>query len=186
MRRPYSDYPVCDGSPDRLLGTVNAAQFLSRPQEEVRALLDPALYAPLSIGAERLVERMQQQGRRLAILLDEHGGVAGVVGFNALSQAVLGELAAPPGGGSELIRRRAGDALLVRGECPLHVLLTETGIALEARRADTVAGAVTEALGHVPRVADEVLLPGHRLRVTEVSRRRVAEVLIRPRARSDA
>ncbi|HTE05307.1 MAG TPA: CNNM domain-containing protein, partial [Planctomycetota bacterium] len=156
-RRPYSDYPVFDGTPDRLLGTVNAARLLAHPGQDTRALLDPALYAPLSIGAERLVERMQQQGRRLAILLDEHGGVAGVVGFNALSQAVLGELAAPPGGvGEQLIVRRAGDTLLVRGDCPLHVLLTETGLALQARRADTVAGAVTEALGHVPRVSDEV------------------------------
>jgi putative hemolysin len=184
--RPFSDYPVCDGSPDRLLGTVNAARFLARPHQDPRQLIEPALHAPLSIGAERLVERMQRQGRRLAILLDEHGGVAGVVGFNALSQAVLGELAAPQGAQHELIRRREGDALLVRGECPLHVLLTETGLELAARRADTVAGAVTESLGHVPRVSDEILLPGHRLRVTEVSGRRVAEVLIRPRGRSDA
>jgi len=183
--RPFSDYPVCDGTPDKLLGTVNAAQFLSHPQQDSRQLIEPALHAPLSIGAERLVERMQLQGRRLAILLDEHGGVAGVVGFNALSQAVLGELAAPQGGQRELIRRREGDALLVRGECPLHVLLTETGLELQARRADTVAGAVTEALGHVPRVSDEVLLPGLRLRVTEVTGRRIAEVIIRPRGRSD-
>ncbi len=184
--QPFSDYPVCDGTPDKLLGTVNAALWLARPQADVRALIEPALYAPSSIGAERLVERMQREGRRLAILLDEHGGVAGVVGFNALSQAVLGELAAPPGSQRDLIRRREGDALLVRGECPLHVLLTEAGLELPARRADTVAGAVTEALGRVPRVSDEVLLPGLRLRVTGVSGRRVAEVLIRPRSRSDA
>ncbi len=179
--RPFSDYPVCDGSQDRLVGTINAAVVFGQPHTDLRKLIEPALFAPLSIGAEQLVERMQREQRNLAILLDEHGGVSGLVGYGALSQAVLGELAAQPGMERDLIRRRRGDTLLVRGDCPLHLLLEETDIELPARRADTVAGAVTEALGRVPRVADEVVGPGWRLRVIGLHRRRVEQVLIRRR-----
>ena len=62
------------------------------------------------------------------------------------------------------------------------MLREEGGVELPARRADTVAGAVAEALGHVPRRGDELLLPGLRLRVAAVRGRRVEQVVLRSRA----
>ncbi len=179
--RPFADYPVCDGSPDRLLGSVNAAAVLGRPTEPAAALIEPALIAPVSIGAERLVERMREEGRRLAILLDEHGGVAGVVGLGALGRAVLGEIETVPATAASAIRRRGAETLLVRGDCPVRVLEEEGGVTLPARRAGTVAGAVAEALGRMPRRGDEVLAGGQRLRVLTTRRRRADLVVIRPR-----
>lgn len=184
--RPHTDYPVCDGEPDELLGTVSTVQLLSRPETSRRDLLEPALLAPESIGAERLVMRMQQENRRLAILLDEYGGTEGVVGMASLSKAVLGEIETVSAAGRDVIVRRGRDSLLVRGSCPVHVLREETGVEIETRRADTVAGAVVEALGHVPRPGDEVLLDSWRLRVATVRGRRVTAVLIRPRSQEDA
>jgi len=180
--QPYADYPVSDGSPDKLLGTVNAAAVLARPQQPLASLLEPALIAPLSIGAERLVERMRREGRRLAVLLDEHGGVAGVVGLGALSRAVLGEIETLPPAARNAIVRRGPDALLVRGDCPVRLLEEEAGVALDVRRAGTVAGAVSEMLGRIPRRGDELLLGGLRLRVLTTRRRRAEVVLLRPRA----
>jgi putative hemolysin len=179
--RPHTDYPVCDGEPDRLLGTVSTVRVLSRPDTARRELIEPALLAPETIGAERLVERMRLGESRLAILLDEYGGVEGVVGLSSLSQAVLGEIQTVTDATRSAIVRRGRDSLLVRGNCPVHILLEETGVDIQTRRADTVAGAVVEALGHVPRAGDEVLLENWRLRVATVRGRRVAQVLIRPR-----
>ena len=179
--RPFAEYPVCDGSPDRLAGTVRAAVVLTRPRDPVAALLRPALVAPVSIGAERLVERMRREGRRLAILLDEHGGVAGLVGLGALSRAVLGEIETLPEAARNAIEHRAGGVLLVRGECPVRLLEEAAGVALPVRRADTVAGAVAESLGRLPRRGDEVLADEVRLRVLSVRRRRAELVVLRPR-----
>jgi CBS domain containing-hemolysin-like protein len=185
-RRPFAAYPICDGKPDRLLGVVYAADVLASPEAPPRSLLRPALFAPLSLDAERLVARMQEEDARLAVLLDEHGGVAGVVGLGALSRAVLGEIEGLADAAGAGLRRVRPDLLLVRGDCALRVLREEAGVELPARRADTVAGAVAEALGRWPRSGDELLLPGARLRVTEVRGRRVAQVVLRGRAGAPA
>jgi putative hemolysin len=180
-RRPFAEYPVCDGTPDRLLGVVAAADVVAHPQDDPRTLVRPALLAPLTLDAERLVGRMQAENDRLAVLLDEHGGVAGVVGLGALSRAVLGEIEGLPAKDGQDVRRVRPDLLLVRGNCPLRRLREEGGIDLSARRAGTVAGAIAEALGRLPRRGDEVAAPGWRLRVAAVRGRRVEQVLIRAR-----
>ena len=182
---PHAEYPVCDGSPDRLLGTVHAAAVLAQRTWTPLAALEPPLLAPASISAERLVERLQREGRRLAILLDEHGGVVGAVGLKALSVAVLGEIEGQPATRHALLRPRP-DTLIVSGDLPLHRLEAETGIRLSARRSRTVAGAVAEALGRVPRRGDELLLDEWRLRVAGMTGRRVDAVIVRASRRRTA
>jgi len=182
---PHGEYPVCDGSPDRLLGTVHAMAVLTQATWNPRALLEAPLLAPQSVSAERLVVRLRDEGRRLAILLDEHGGVVGAVGLKALSVAVLGEIEGQPSARHGLLRPRP-DTLIVPGDYPLHRLADEEDIRLPARRARTVAGAVAEALGRLPRRGDELLLDDWRLRVAVMSGRRVDAVVVRASVRRGA
>ncbi len=177
---PYRVYPVCAGSPDQILGTVNAVRVLTERDTPLSELVDPPLFAPLSIGAEQLVENMRRNHAPLALLLDEYGGLAGVVGFSTLIQSVLGEIDPTTGPSMRAITQRHGDSLLVRGDCPLHLLEDEAGLIMPSRRAETMAGALAEALGRVPRVGDELRLPGWRLRVTAMTGRRVGSVIVRP------
>lgn len=182
-RRPHMEYPVCQGSPDKLLGVVNAAECLAAPETPRLDLVRPALLAPVNLSAERLVRRMQQEGARIAVLLDEHGGVAGVVGLAALTRAVLGEIVPTPdpaAGGPGRIERRRDGAVIVDGDLPLHVLTDEYGVEFSTRRADSVGGALAEAVGRVPRRGDELAVEGWRLRVVDDSRR-IPRVLVRRR-----
>ncbi len=175
---PHVEYPVCDGEPDRLLGTLNAARLLLDPRTPRRDLLVPALCVPAAMRADRLVDAMLEGDHHLAIVLDEYGGVAGVVGLRALMAEMLGEIEGAPAGA---IESRPGGALLVRGECPVHELRDERDVRLPSRRATTVSGALAEAVGRLPRSGDELLLPTWRVRVVSMRGRRVDRVLIRPR-----
>lgn len=175
--RPFTDYPVVRGGADELVGTVNAARFLSSPDTQREQLLEPALLAPQSMEAERLVLRMQEEGRRLAILLDEHGGVAGVLGLAQLMGSVLGEVVPDDASGA---RRRPGGGLLLQGATPLHVLEELHGLQLPRRRSETLAGALVEALGRVPQRGDEWRVGGWRLRVLSLRGQRADQILARP------
>ncbi len=176
----YGVYPVCEGSPDAIVGTVRTALLLSRPEAPRAELIEAPLFAPLGLEAERLVERMEAEDARLAILLDEYGGVAGVVGFSALARSVLGEIAPVAAAADSDIEVRAGGSYSVRGDCPLHSLQEHLGIELATRRADTLGGALAEAFGRVPAAGDELHLQGWRLRVVHMRGRRVERVLVRP------
>lgn len=183
--QPHVEYPVCRGTPDQLLGVVNAAEFLSAPDTPRVDLVRPALLAPMGLSAERLVQRMQDEGARLAVLLDEWGGVAGVVGLTALTRAVLGEIVPRPDPGARSgIERRGDGSAVVAGGLPLHVLADELGVELETRRADSVGGAIAEVVGRVPRRGDEVAVEGWRMRVLDGGRT-VPRVLVRRRHAGD-
>ncbi|RKY22258.1 MAG: hypothetical protein DRQ55_01630 [Planctomycetota bacterium] len=179
--RPHTDYPVISGRRDDVVGTINAGVLLSRPDARREDLLDPPLFVPEGIGAERLVLRLADERRHLAILLDEYGGVTGVLGLADLSRAVLGEVEGLSTGG---YRRGGGGGVLLPGSCSLMTLNEELGLELPARRSDTLAGALAEGLGRVPKVGDELLHGGWRLRVTAVRRQAVESVLARPARRS--
>jgi len=175
--QPYSDYPVVSGSRDNLLGTVNAARFLSDVGADRKTLIEEALLAPLGIGAEALVLRMHGERQRLAVLLDEYGGVSGVVGLASLCHAVLGEVERLPD--APWVRRDRG-MLVVRGDCPVHVLQDELGLDLASRGSETLGGVLAEALGRLPRRGDELRLAGWRLRVVAMRGRRVGRVVLKP------
>jgi putative hemolysin len=192
VRHPFRVYPVVDGSPDNIVGCVPATRVLIRAGRDEgadadrSALIEAALFAPVTIGAEQLVENMTARGAPLAVLLDEYGGMAGVVGMSSLTQSVLGEIAPLTGLGNPTIERRDNGTLVVRGDCPLHILEDEAGLPFPSRRADTVAGALAEMVGRVPRVGDEVRLPGWRLRVASMQGRRLLRVIVRPSADGEA
>ena len=174
---PFTDYPVVDGSADDVLGTVNTAVLLANPERRRQDLLDPPLFAPVGMAAERLVLRLLSEGAHLAILLDEYGGVEGVLGLRDLSRAVLGEVG---GLASTAFPRRPGGGVLLPGSSSLEMLRDEMGLELVSRRADTLGGALAEALGRVPRRGDELRVGTWRLRVTAMAGARVASVLARP------
>ncbi len=181
----HHDYPVCNGTLDEIVGTVNTARVLTseRPLED---LIEAPLFVPENVSAERLVGRMAAEGRRIAILLDEFGGVDGVVSLSALAHAVLGEIE-PMASVDPLRIERRGASLVVRGDLPLHELEEEAGVAFAARRADTVGGMLAEALGRLPRRGDAVTVEGWRLRVVDGDGRSgAARVLVRPTAESDS
>ncbi len=185
---PYMEYPVCRGSPDQLLGVVNAAEFLMAGDVSRRSLIRPALLAPTGLAAERLVQRMEKEGAHVALLLDEYGGVDGLVGLAALTRAVLGEivpLPEPTVRGVRQIRRRGDGSVIVTGDLPVHRLSDELGIELSTRRADSVAGAIAEYVGRVPRRGDEMVADGWRLRVVDAGRARTPRVLVRRRPDSE-
>ncbi|GJM20438.1 MAG: hypothetical protein DHS20C15_03530 [Planctomycetota bacterium] len=175
--RPFTDYPVIRGGADDLVGTVNTARFLSEPDTPRTQLLEPALLAPQSLEAERLVLRMQDEGRRLAILLDEHGGVAGVLGMAQLMSSILGEVVPDDASGA---RRRASGGLILSGATALHVLEEQHGLQLPRRRSETLAGAFVEALGRVPVRGDEWRVNGWRLRVLSLRGQRADVLIARP------
>lgn len=174
---PHGDYPVCDGEPDAMVGMMRAARFLRDPTGDRRALTEPAIFVPSTVKAEALLDRLHRERARVAVVLDEFGGLEGLVGLADLARVALGEVAEPQGAS---IAPRPGGGFSVAGGTRLADLEERVGLVLPVRRADTLGGALAEMLGSVPRRGDEVLATGWRLRVLSVRNRRVERVALRP------
>lgn len=92
----YTRYPVCDGSPDHVVGILNAKDYFRlsdrRREYVMEAAVEPAYFVPETIKADVLFRNMKKSRHSLAVVLDEYGGMMGIVTLNDLVEELVGEL----------------------------------------------------------------------------------------------
>ncbi|ORT58621.1 hemolysin family protein [Streptomyces sp. CB03238] len=181
-RRGHSHYPVIGQRTDDVVGVVGVRELMPLPagrlaQQTSRSLARPALFLPDSLSLPRAVEQMETAGEEFAVVLDEHGGLAGIVTFEDIAEELVGEIADESDRVVPLAVRD-GDGWLIDAGRRIDEAAEATGIALsdeEDADFETVAGLVIDRLGRLPVIGDQVtvdLTDGHRatIEVTEVDR----------------
>jgi putative hemolysin len=182
----YSRLPLCDGGMDNVVGVVHTKEFLSAYNAEgdssvLGLIARPAVFVPESISLDQLLIRFDQEKSQLAFLVDEHGGVEGIVTLRDVVDELVGE----PMEREELEEGAAGDKrkknrLLLPGDVPLHEvreMLEKPEWAAE-ETVVTVGGLVASHLGRIPRPGEEVEVEGVRVRVLEADVRAVRKVSV--------
>jgi CBS domain containing-hemolysin-like protein len=94
---PFTRLPVYQGSIDRIIGLVHtrdvALRFAGEGRVDLRALLRPVLFVPRDLAADRLLARMREARRQVAVVCDEYGSTLGIVAVDDILDALLGEMA---------------------------------------------------------------------------------------------
>lgn len=158
----YTRYPLYEGDLDHLVGMVHIRDLflaLSRGRREVRLrdLMRPCLYLPESLHLDQAFERMRSERAHLAVLVDEHGGTAGIVTLEDLVEEVFGEVFDEFDADEILPVRSCGpEEWQVRGEVLLEDLSETLDRDLAREGVETVSGLVLDLLERPPRVGDRV------------------------------
>jgi putative hemolysin len=186
---PFSHFPVCRGSIDRLAGVVHvkdliAYGLLAGADFKVSAVMQEPVYVPETMPALKLLDLFQRRRTRIAFVVDEHGGLEGLVTANDLVQAIVGDLTRA--GEEELpgATRRDDGSWLVDGRMPTPELLQT--LRLEPTAADdlpdvaTAAGLVMVLLGKLPGTGDHVDWEGWRFEVVDLDGTRLDKLLVSP------
>ncbi|HEX5759475.1 MAG TPA: hemolysin family protein [Thermoanaerobaculia bacterium] len=182
----HSRFPVYQGNLDRVLGIVSVKALLAQQLaggRDLRAAMVEPLYLPESLPALAAVERFRASGRQAALVLDEYGGIEGLVTLNDVLQAIVGDLPTPQETGPLVASREDGswlvDGGLGIGE--LHALLQVTPArGEELEEYQTLGGFVMGRLGRVPAPADQFTWADWRFEVAAMDGRRVGKVLVSP------
>ena len=188
---PYSRYPVVDQSIDDITGFVHVRDVLeaaaSDPQARLATIVRSITYLPSTARVLPTLTGMRAAGQQIAVVVDEYGGTDGIVSLEDLVEEVVGEIFdeydtdSAPG-------HLTAEGGLVDGRLNLQDFEEATGLALPRGSSDTVAGFVVERLGRLARVGDTVEVEGAVLQVTQMDRRRIAELRVsaRPAESADA
>lgn len=188
---PHTRYPVYEGSIDRIIGVVHARDILRALVEGGsldRGRVRTAPFIPESAPVDHVLAAMSEARSQMAVVLDEHGGTAGIVTVEDLFEEVVGEIAEEAGVRPELYRDGPG-RVHVRGRVHLDDVGTALGVILEHDDVDTTGGLVFALLGRPPRVGDVVEYRAVRIEVAAVEGRWVEEAivsLVKPPPRSGA
>ncbi len=181
----HSRYPVADGELDKILGVVLAkdllAQSLSGKEINLRELMQPALFVPEGTPALRVVERFKQTRSHLAIVIDEYGGVEGLVTSGDILSSLVGDIPeADEADAAQAIQREDGSWLIdgMYGIEEFQELLGITELPEDSEGYyQTVGGFVMAVLGQIPQPGDHFEWAGVRVEVVDMDGRRVDKVM---------
>lgn len=183
----FSKIPVYEKSLDDIFGVAYAQDLLhiadqDLPKRKVRELAKPVLFMPETKAGSELLREMRQKGQPMAVVIDEHGTVAGIATVEDLVEEIVGESGndgKPPA--PDVVREQDG-GLIMRGSLAIGDVEELLGVKF-GKKSDqavtTLAGLLSHVSGKVPAPGDKVELEGHRFEVLEANQRKVLRVRIR-------
>jgi putative hemolysin len=182
----FSKMPVYENTLDEIYGVVNAQELLhiadqDLPRRKVRELARPALFVPETKAGSDLLREMRQKGQPMAIIIDEHGSVAGLATVEDLVEEIVGESGnngKPPA--PDVVREPDG-GLVMRGSMDITDVEELLGVRFGGESYETVttiAGLLSHASGKVPAAGDKVEIEGYCFEVLEANQRKVLRLRI--------
>jgi putative hemolysin len=180
--KPFSRIPVFEGNLDNIVGQVYAKDVLQVPDSEahtrsVGSMMRRDLYfVPETKLASDLLREMQKNKVRMAIVIDEYGGVAGLVTIEDLVEEIVGEIS-DEHEAAQVVRENES-SYVVPGNMDVDRLEELLGVRPERKGVATVAGLVSELAGRIPQKGEVIEEDGLRLEVLQSSDRRVERVRV--------
>jgi CBS domain containing-hemolysin-like protein len=190
IERGFSRLPACEGGNDNVIGLVYMKDLVRRVRDgegrrPVREAIRPSVFVPEQKRVAELLREMQTQKFHMAVVVDEHGGVAGLVTLEDLLEEIVGEIVDEYDTEEPAVEHLPNGALRVPGRTSIDDVSDELGIDLPDTEWDTVGGLVFNLLGHVPDEGEMVRFQDLELRTERVQGRRIVSVIIRRRPAAD-
>jgi len=177
--RPHTRFPVDTGDPDNILGSIHIKDLLRHivlHQPITAGDVRPVPYIPNTMPLDEVLGAMRRARAQMAVVMDEHGGTAGIVTIEDLFEEVVGEI--DEGRGRTPIWRDPAGRVLVRGGVRLKDAGDAIGRSLEHPEVQTISGLVLALLGSPASVGDVVTWNNVRIEVTAVAGRGVADAAL--------
>ncbi len=182
----HSRYPVAEGDLDHVIGLVLAKDLLARSiageELELRNVLQAPLFIPDTMPALEVLERMRKTRTHIALVIDEYGGLEGLVTLTDFVEAIIGAIPDIGETLSEEIVRREDGTFLVDGMLPIDRFQETFNLRTLPEESEgyyqTVGGFVMTMLGRVPETGNQFEWGGLRVEVVDMDGRRVDKVLV--------
>jgi putative hemolysin len=179
----FSRIPVYEASVDNMVGLVfikDVLRLLEKRQPVVlRKIRHPVHLVPETKKVGELLKELQKRRTHMALVIDEHGSVTGLVTLEDLLEEIVGEIHDEYDWEERPVERLRDGSLVVDGTVSAADLRDRYAIPIpESDEFETVAGFMLDALGSVPRGGEVVALGDHRLTVVDVEKNRISKVKI--------
>jgi putative hemolysin len=187
-----SRMPVYDGTLDNVVGYVMAKDLAAMAWERelivLEDLLRPVHFVPESAKAVQVLRDLQKRRTQIAVVVDEHGGVAGILTLEDLVEELVGDILGEREVAEALFQTEPDGAAVVRGDAPIREVNRALDLDLpEGDGYTTVAGLCIALAGAVPERGAHLVTPGGtEIEVLDASPRVVRRVRIRPARREEA
>lgn len=185
----HTFYPVCDGSPDNVIGVLNAKDYFriddkSRNKVMIQAVY-PAYFVLETTKADVLFRNMKANKSAIAIIIDEHGGMTGIVTMNDLVEELVGDLnddTEDEKSREPYVEKVEEHTWMVHGNPELEVIEDALGMEIASEGFDTLSGLVFQKLGVIPEDGTqniELEIQGMQIHITCIREHQIEETVIK-------
>lgn len=178
----FTRLPVYENSADNIVGMVHQKDiFIMLSHKEDKPLKDlvrPILFVPESMKINQLLREFRQQHMHIAIVLNEHGSVIGLITLEDVLEEIVGEISDEHEPSTEKILRLQNGGWLIDASVPLELVGKELQISFETESSNTLGGFLTEKLQHLPKKGERIVYKNLSFLVQKASPKRVLQVLV--------
>ena len=170
-------FPIYEETPDNILGMVHAKDIFLNPKVQLKDILKPVQFVPEPKSIEGLLRQFRREGSQLAIVVDEHGGTAGLITLEDIIEEIVGEIQDEHEKPRETINKIDENKYLISGNLSLRDWSDTFGVEIEPMGVDTIGGLVIALLEHIPQKGDSVKYEDFVFTVEGVRKRRITSIL---------
>ena len=185
----HTFYPVCDGSPDNVIGVLNAKDYFRIDDKSRNKVMNQAVYPAYFVlettKADVLFRNMKANKSAIAIIIDEHGGMTGIVTMNDLVEELVGDLnddTEDAKSREPYVEKVEEHTWLVHGNPELEVIEDALGIEIASEGFDTLSGLIFQKLGVIPEDGTqniELEMQGMQIHITCIREHQIEETVIK-------
>ncbi|NQI71810.1 HlyC/CorC family transporter [Streptococcus suis] len=156
LRQNFSRIPVYEGDKDNIIGLIHTKKILAESftngfdQLKIRRIMQEPLFVPETIFVDDLLKSLRNTQNQMAILLDEYGGVSGIVTLEDLLEEIVGEIDDETDKTEIFVREIAENTFIVQGSMTLNDFNEHFDLDLSSDDVDTIAGFYLTGLGTIP------------------------------------
>ncbi|NLF93574.1 MAG: HlyC/CorC family transporter [Oligosphaeraceae bacterium] len=184
----YSRFPVYDGRINEIVGVVSLRQIMASPkiagmpeevllQSPIAAFVDRNIsYVPESKGINELLFELRYQDLPLAVVVDEYGGMIGMVTVEDLAEQIVGNIQGEKEQESLLLQRIGSTAFECDGRLGIRELERSLGFRIDNQGYETAAGLILKLAGRIPKAGDSFRFHGCTVAVLEVKHHRISKL----------
>ncbi len=178
----FSRIPVYEDSLDNIIGLIHQKDLFllfSRQEEKpLRASMRPIMFIPETLKVSQLLKELREQRMHMALALNEHGIITGLVTLEDALEEIVGEIRDEHEALDEKILPLKNGSWLVDARIELEELESLLGIQFETEDALTLSGFLNEQLHHVPRKGERVFYKNYSFQIQQATTKNVTQVLI--------
>ncbi|WP_137167415.1 CNNM family magnesium/cobalt transport protein CorC [Salinimonas lutimaris] len=186
LESAHSRFPVISEDKDHIEGILLAKDLLSymfnsEQEFSLRAVLRPAVIVPESKRVDVLLKEFRQQRYHMAIVVDEYGGVSGLVTIEDILELIVGEIEDEydtEEDGTDDIRPLNKSTYSVKALTPVEDFNSFFETSFSEEEADTIGGIVLKAFGHMPDTSDEISIGDIHFKITHSDKRRLVQLKV--------
>lgn len=182
LKHGFTRFPVYENKIDNVIGMVHlkdvfalAAKNINSP---IKDIMRPILFIPESVKINQLLKEFKQQHKHIAIVINEHGSMTGLVTLEDVLEEIVGEIVDENEIPAEKITTLQKGGWIVDGTAPLEDLEQMLGITFDTEDAVTLGGFITEQLQRLPQKGEQFQYRNFNFHIQQATPKQILRVLI--------